>query len=61
MTRVRLRSKGGAVCLCAGIVLGLFGPGEIWSVGLSTGLVAAAGVLFVLEIRNRRGNVKIAE
>lgn len=59
MIRVRLRSKPGIVCFCAGILLGLFGPNEIWSVGLSTGLVATAGALFVLEIRNRRSNVKI--
>lgn len=61
MTRVRLRSKVGTVCFCAGILLGLFGPNEIWSVGLSTVLVAAAGALFVLEIRKRRSDVKIAE
>lgn len=61
MIRVRLRSKAGTVCFCAGIVLGLLGPTEIWSVGLSVSLVAAAGALFVLEVRRRRSNDKIAE
>lgn len=61
MTRVRLRSKAGIGCFCAGILLGLFGPSEIWSVGLSVGLVAVAGALFVREMRMRRSNVKIAE